>query len=44
MPVPEKKPTTLAPSGSTLESSLKALLEQEEFRQYVRHLDRTSHA
>jgi hypothetical protein len=38
MPVPKKKPTTLSPDGSTLESSSNALPEQEEFRQHVRRL------
>ncbi len=38
MPVPKNKPTTLAPDGSTPESSLKVLPDQEEFRQHLRRL------
>ncbi len=38
MPVPKKQPTTLAPEGSTSESSSLVLPEQEEFRRHLRHL------
>jgi hypothetical protein len=38
MPVPKKKPTTLAPEVSTPESSSNAVPEQEDFRQYLRRL------
>lgn len=38
MPVPKKKPTILAPDGSTPESLSNALPDQEEFRQHLRHL------
>ncbi len=38
MPVPKKQPTTLAPEGSTPESSSSVLPEQEDFRQHLRSL------
>jgi hypothetical protein len=38
MPVPKKKPITLAPEGSTSESLSKILPDQEDFRQHLRHL------
>ncbi len=38
MPVPKKQPTTLAPEGSTSESSSSVLPEQEEFRRHLRRL------
>jgi len=38
MPVPKNKPTTLSSAGSTSESSSPIMLEQKEFRQYLRRL------
>jgi putative transposase len=38
MPVPKSKPTTLSPEDSTSESSSPIVLEQQEFRQYLRRL------
>ncbi len=38
MPVPKKQPTTLAPEGSTLESSSTVVPDQEEFRWHLRRL------
>jgi hypothetical protein len=38
MPVPKKKPTTLASEVSTAESSSPTLSEQEGLRQHVRRL------
>src|ERR1700730_13794589 len=38
MPVSEKKPITLAPDGSTPESSSKVPPDQEDFRQHLRRL------
>src|SRR5260370_42583235 len=38
MPVSQKKPTTLTSDVSTQESSSPVLPEQEDFRQYLRHL------
>src|SRR5437879_9568467 len=38
MPVAKHKPTTLAPQGSTSESSSPIVPEQEEFRQHLRRL------
>jgi putative transposase len=38
MPVFKNQPTTLAPDGSTPQSSSNAMPEQEEFRQHLRRL------
>ena len=38
MPVFKHKPTTLSPESSTSESSSPLIPDQEEFRQYLRHL------
>lgn len=38
MPASKNKPTTLTPNGSTSESSVPALPEQEQFRQHLRRL------
>lgn len=38
MPVSKRKPTTSAPEVSTPESTSNVLPEQEDFRQYLRHL------